>query len=127
MSELEGHLTEIQGSLRTSFTGLHQLARECGVMTMITAHPDEWSLTSSLAELARAMEVIPSRHAAKIGEVTSNGIFTGVYHVLACMRLAHPDLDLKEALDRGAADNARKDTMKEVGDLGESVLPLFEE
>ena len=114
-----GFYAQISSEITSEFPGV--------TMTMIAAHPDEWSLTSSLAELARAMEVIPSRHAARIGEVTSNGIFTGVYHVLAFMRLAHPDLDLKEALDRGAADNARKDTMKEVGDLGESVLPLFEE
>jgi hypothetical protein len=43
------------------------------------------------------------------------------------MRLAHPDLNLKEALDRGVANNARKDTMEEVDNLGDSVLPLFEE
>jgi hypothetical protein len=73
------------------------------------------------------MEVIPSRHAARIGEETSNGIFIGACHVLACIRLAHPDLDLKDALDRGAVDDARKDTIEEVGDLGESVLPFFEE
>jgi chromosome segregation ATPase len=52
MSELENHLTEIRGSLQTSYTGLHQLAGECGVTTTIPAHPDEYSLTSSLAELA---------------------------------------------------------------------------
>jgi hypothetical protein len=63
---------------------------------------------------------------ARLGEETSNGIYTGACHVLAFMRLAHPDLDLKEALDRGAADDACKDTMEEVSDLGESVLPLFE-
>jgi hypothetical protein len=82
---------------------------------------------SSLVELAKAMEVIPSSHAARIGEETSNSIYIGACHVLACMRLAHPDLDLKETMDRGAADDARKDTMEEVGDLGEFVLPLFEE
>ena len=77
ISELEGHMTDIRGSLRTSFTGLHQLARECGVMASIPAYPDEWSLTSSLAELAKAMEVIPSKHAARIREETSNGISPG--------------------------------------------------
>jgi hypothetical protein len=64
MSELENHLAEIRGSLWTSYTGLHQLTGECGVTTTIPVHPDEFSLTSSLAELAQAMEVIPSRHAA---------------------------------------------------------------
>ncbi|BAF29346.2 Os12g0186600 [Oryza sativa Japonica Group] len=127
MSELEGHMIDICGSLRTSFTSLHQLAGECSVTTTIPAHPDEFSLTSSLVELATAMEEITSKHAARIGEETSNGIYTGACHVLACMRLAYPDLDLKKALDLGAADDARKDTMEEVGDLGESVLPLFEE
>nr|XP_015616736.1 uncharacterized protein LOC107279469 [Oryza sativa Japonica Group] len=80
----------------------------------------------SLAELATAME-IPSKHATRIYKETSNGIYTGACHVLACMRLAHPDLGLMKALDQGAADDARKATMEEVGDLGESVLPLFKE
>jgi hypothetical protein len=90
-------------------------------------NPDEFSLTSSLAELAAAMEEIPSKHAARIGEETSNGIYTGACHVLACVRLAHPELDLREILDQGAASDTRKEVMEEVGDLGESVLPLFEE
>jgi hypothetical protein len=101
-NELEGHMIDISCSLRTSFTSLHQLAGECGVTTTIPAHPDEFSLTSSLTELATVMEEIPSKHAARIDEETSNGIYTGACHFLACMRLAHPDLDLKGALDRGA-------------------------
>ena len=73
------------------------------------------------------MEEIPSKHAATIGEETSNGIYTGACHVLACVRLAHPDLDLKRARDQGVADDARKGVMEEIGDLGESVFSLFEE
>ncbi|XP_066168024.1 uncharacterized protein [Oryza sativa Japonica Group] len=76
MSELEGHMIDIRSSLRTSFTSLHQLAEERGVTTTISAHPDEFSLTSSLVELATAMEEIPSKHAASISEETSNGIYT---------------------------------------------------
>jgi hypothetical protein len=63
----------------------------------------------------------------RMGEETSNGIYTGTCHVLACVRLAHPDLDHKKVLDQGATDDARRGVMEEVGDLGESVLPLFEE
>jgi hypothetical protein len=77
MSELENNLAEIRGSLRTSYTGLHQLAGECGVTTTISAHPDEFLLMSWLAELVQAMEVIPSRNATRIGEETSNRIYTG--------------------------------------------------
>ena len=95
-------------------------------MTTIPAYPDEFSLTSSLAELTTAMEEIPSKHAARIGEETSNEIYTGACHVVACMRLAHPDLDLRKVLDQGAANDACKGVMEEVSDLGESVLPLFE-
>ncbi|KAB8107960.1 hypothetical protein EE612_043145, partial [Oryza sativa] len=84
MSELENNLLEIRGSLRVTYTGMHQLAGECGVTTTIPANPDEFSLTSSLAELATAMEEIPSKHAARIGDETSNGIYTGACHVLAC-------------------------------------------
>ncbi len=73
------------------------------------------------------MEEIPSKHAARIGEETFNGIYTGACHVLACVRLAYPELDLREILDQGAASDTRKGVMEEVGDLGESVLPLFEE
>ncbi len=82
MSELENNLSEIRGSLRVTYTGLHQLAGECGVRTTIPANPDEFSLTSSPAELSTAMEAIPSKHAARIGEETSNRIYTG-----ACMSL----------------------------------------
>nr|CAE02992.2 OSJNBa0043L09.11 [Oryza sativa Japonica Group] len=127
MSKLGNNLSEIRGSLRVTHTGLHQLAGECGIKSTIPANPDEFSLTSSLAELAAAMREIPSKHAARIGEETSNGIYTGACHVLACVKLAHPELDLREILDQGAASNTHKEVMEEVGDLGESVLPLFEE
>jgi hypothetical protein len=127
MSELENNLSEIRGSLRVTYTGLHQLAGECGVMSTILANPDEFLLTTSLAKLATAMEVIRSKHVARIGEETSNGIYTGACHFLACVRLSHPELDFQRILDQGAANNARKDVMEEVSDLGESVLPLFEE
>nr|AAV32122.1 putative heavy chain myosin [Oryza sativa Japonica Group] len=127
MSEFENNLPEIRGSLRVSYTTLHQLAGECGVTTTIPATLDEFSLTSSLVELVVAMDEIPSKHAARIGEDTSNGIYTGACHVLACVRLAYPDLDLQRILDQGAANDARKDMMGEVDDLGESILHLFEE
>ena len=127
MSELENNLSEIRGSLRVTYTGLHQLAGEYGIKTTIPTNPDEFSLTTSFAELATVMEAIPSKHAARIGEETSNGIYTGACHVLACVRLAHPELDLQKILDQGAASDARKDVMEEVSDLEESVLPLFEE
>jgi hypothetical protein len=127
MSELENNLSEIRGSLWTTYTGLNQLAVECGVTTTIPANPDEFSLMTSLAKLETAMEEIPSKHAARIGEETSNGIYIGACHVLSCVRLAHPELDLQRILDQGAANDARKGVMEEVRDLGESVLPLFEE
>jgi hypothetical protein len=127
MSELGNGLSEIRGSLRVTYTSLHQLAGECGVTSTIPVNPDEFSLTSSLMELATAMGKIPSKHAARIAEETSNGIYTGACHVLACVRLSRPKLDLREILDQGAASDTRKEVMEEVGDLGESVLPLFEE
>jgi hypothetical protein len=127
MSELGDNLSEIRGSLRVTYTGLHQLAEECGVKSTILANPDEFSLTSSLAELATTMGEIPSKHAAKIAEETSNGIYTGACHVLACVKLSRPELDLREILDQEVASDARKGVMEEVGNLGESVLPLFEE
>src|SRR5512141_494209 len=121
MSELENHLSEIRGSLRVTYTGLHQLTGECGVKATIPANPDEFSLTSSIAELATAMEAIPSKHAARVGEETFNGIYTGACHVLACVRLAHPELDQRKILDQGTASDVHKDVMEEVSDLGESV------
>nr|CAD41157.2 OSJNBa0064M23.2 [Oryza sativa Japonica Group]CAE03268.1 OSJNBa0011J08.23 [Oryza sativa Japonica Group] len=95
MSELENNLSEIRGSLRVTYTGLHQLAGECGVRTTIPANPDEFSLTSSPAELSTAMEAIPSKHAARIGEETSNRIYTG-----ACMSL-RVDVDVEDVQQRG--------------------------
>jgi hypothetical protein len=127
ISELGDNLSEIRGSLRVTYTGLHQLARECGVESTTPVNPDEFSLTSSLVELATAMGEIPSKHTARIAEETSNGIYTGACHVLACVRLSRPELDLREILDQGAASDTRKEVMEEVSDLGESVLPLFEE
>jgi hypothetical protein len=118
MSELKNNLSEIRGWLRVSYTSLHQLAGECGVTITIPANPDEFSLTSSLTELATAMEEIPCKHAARIGEEMFNGIYTGACHVLACMRLAHPNIDLQTILDQGAANDACKGVMDEFGDLG---------
>ncbi len=108
MAELGDNLSEIRGSLRVTYTGLHQLATECGVKSTIPKNPDEFSLTSSLAELATAMGEIPAKQAARVAEETSNGIYTGACHVLACVRLSCPELDLREILDQGAASDARK-------------------
>nr|CAH67926.1 OSIGBa0138E08-OSIGBa0161L23.7 [Oryza sativa] len=127
MSELGNNRSKIRGSLWVTYTGLHQLAGECGIKSTIPVNPDEFSLTSSLAEQATAMGEIPSKHAARIVEETSNGIYTRACHVLVCVRLSRPELDLREILDQGAASDTRKEVMEEVGDLGESVLPLFEE
>jgi hypothetical protein len=125
MSELGNNLSEIRGSLRVTYTGLHQLAGECGIKSTIPVNPDEFSLTSSLAELVTAMGEIPSKHAARIVEETLNGIYTEACHVLACVKLSHPELDLREILDQGAASETRKEVMEGVGDLGESVLPYL--
>jgi hypothetical protein len=43
------------------------------------------------------------------------------------VKLAFPDADLKDILAKGAADATRESVMGSVSDLGESVLPLFEE
>ncbi len=64
MAELRDNLFEIRGSLRVTYTGLHQLATECGVKSTIPKNPDEFSLTFSLAELATAMGEIPAKQAA---------------------------------------------------------------
>jgi hypothetical protein len=74
MSELGNNLSEIRGSLWVTYTGLHQLAGECGIKSTIPVNPDEFSLTSSLTELAMAMGEIPFKHAARIAKETSNGI-----------------------------------------------------
>jgi hypothetical protein len=127
MSELEDHLASIRASLCQSFTSLHQKAGACGVEAKILEHPDETSVTSSLFTLAQAMEVIPSKHAAKVSDEIANGIHTGACHLLACVRLAQPNLDLKEILSQGAANDTREDVISDVVDLGEIVPSLFEE
>ena len=93
----------------------------------IPAHPDETSLTSALSELAGEMDAIPPRHAAHAAEEISNGIHTGACHVLACVKLALPGVDLKEILLKGVADATGEDMMSSVSDLRESILPLYEE
>lgn len=65
MNDIQDHIISIRESLRKSFTSLHQLALACGVKSTIPEHLDETSVTSSLSELAKTMEVIPSKHAAK--------------------------------------------------------------
>nr|CAH66347.1 OSIGBa0104J13.7 [Oryza sativa] len=97
MAELESNLSELRGLLRVTYTGLHQLAGECGVKTTIPVNPDKFSLTSLLEELATAMEAISSKHTARIGEEASNGIYTGACHVLACVR----DVDVEDVQQRG--------------------------
>lgn len=127
MNDIQDHIISIRESLRKSFTSLHQLALACGVKSTIPEHPDETSVTSSLSELAKTMEVIPSKHAAKVSEEISNGIHTGACHVLTCVKFALPEADLKEILSKRAADATREDVMSDVADLGETVPPLFEE
>jgi chromosome segregation ATPase len=129
MNDLQDHIFSIHDQLQKSAacTSLHQLALECSVKSSIPAHPDETSLTSALGELATKMEAIPSKHAARVSEEISSGIHTRVCHVLACVKLALPNVDLKEILSTGVADATREDVMAVVADLGETVLPLFEE
>jgi uncharacterized coiled-coil protein SlyX len=127
LNDMQEHIHSIRDSLRRSFTSLHQLALACGVTYSIPTHPDETSVTSALSKLAAKMEVIPSQHTTKVSEEISNGIHTGACHVLACVRLALPNVDLKEILSKGAADATREDVISKVADLRESVLPLYEE
>lgn len=114
-------------SLRKRFTSLHQLALACGVEATIPEHPDETSVASSLYDLAKVVEVIPSKHAAKVFEEIDNGIDTSACHVLACVKLAHPNIDLEEILSKGTTDVTREDEMSSVADLGETVPPLYDE
>lgn len=72
------------------------------------------------------MEVIPSKHAAKVSEEIANGIHTGAYHVLACEKLALPNADLKEILSKGATDAMREDVMSNMADLGETIPLIYE-
>lgn len=127
MSNMEDHLASVRDSLRKSFTSLHQLAGACGVRSEIPVHSDETSVALSLYDLAEAMEVIPFKHAAKVSEEIANGVYTGACYVLACVKLAHPDLDLQEILSKGAADATHKDVMSDVAELGETVSSLYEE
>lgn len=78
MSDLQDHIFSVGDQLRKSFTSLHQLALACGVELSIPAHPDETSLTSALGELATKMEVIPSKHAARVSEEISKGSTRGL-------------------------------------------------
>lgn len=127
MSNMQDHLFSIGDQLLKSFTSLHQLALPCGVESSVSTHPDATSLTSALAELATKMEVILPNHAAKVSKEISNGIHTGVCHVLACVKLTLPDTDLKKILSKGAVDASCKDVMFDVVDLGETTLLIFEE
>lgn len=42
------------------------------------------------------------------------------------MKIALPDIDLKEVLAKGAADDGREDIMSSMADLGETVPPFYE-
>lgn len=56
----------------------------------------------------------------------ANGVHTGACNVLACVKIALPDIDLKDVLAKGVADDAREDVMPSVAELGESVPPFYE-
>jgi hypothetical protein len=127
MNDTQDILFSLRDSLRKSLTSLHQLALSCGVESSIPTHPDETSLTSVLLELAGEMEAIPSQHATHVAEDISNGIHMGACHVLTCVKLALPGVDLKEILAKGAADGTRENVTSSVSVLGESILPLYEE
>jgi hypothetical protein len=94
-SELEDHLMTIRESLRKDFTQLHQVAGELGIYSSIPQHPDETSLTFGLQDLVKAMEAAPAKHAAKVAEETCTRVRTGACHVLACVKIAHPEVDLE--------------------------------
>lgn len=126
-SELEDHLTTIRESLRKDFTRLHQVAGELGIYSSIPQHPDETSLTFGLQDLVKAMEAAPAKHAAKVAEETCTRVRTGACHVLACVKIAHPEVDLEQAMAKGGADDTREDVMSEVADLGELILSFYEE
>nr|ABF96097.1 retrotransposon protein, putative, Ty3-gypsy subclass [Oryza sativa Japonica Group] len=123
MSELENNLSEIRGSLRVTYTGLHQLAGQCGVTTTIPANPDEFSLTSSLAELATAMEAIPSKHAARVVEEASNGIYTGLSRPSVCPTGA-PQTRSSADLGPGGCQRRSDVDVEDVQQRGQPKLPV---
>lgn len=127
MSNLGEHLESIRDALRNNYTSLHQLAEELGAKVMIPPYSDEAMLVSSLYDLVKEMETIPSRHAAMVAEDTCPGLRTSACHVLACVRLTHTKIDLKEVLTKDGADDTREDVMSKVMELGETVLPFYEE
>lgn len=122
------HLESIRDALRKNYTSLHQLVEELGAKVTIPPHGDETMLVSSLCDLVKEMEKIPGKHVAKVAENTCTGLRTGACHVLACVRLAHPEIDLNEVLTRGGAVDTREDMMSEVAEMGETVLlPFYKE
>lgn len=123
----EEHLESIREALQKNYTGLHLVALDLGAKVEIPLHNDDTSLVSSLYDLVKEMEKVPAMHAAKVTEETSTGLYTGACHVLSCIRLTHPEINLKEVLTRGGANAAREDMMSEAAELGETVLPFYEE
>nr|ABA97857.1 retrotransposon protein, putative, unclassified [Oryza sativa Japonica Group] len=123
MNDTQEILFSLHDSLRKSFTNLHRLALSCGVESSIPTHLDETSLTSALSELPGEMEAIPSWHTAHIADEISNGIHTGACHLLACVKLALPSVDLKEILSKGAADATREDVMSSAEDVQQGGCP----
>lgn len=92
------HLESIRDALRKNYTSLHQLEEELSTKLTIPPHGDETTLVSSLYDLVKEMEKIPGKHAAKVAKDTCTGLHTGTCHVLACVRLTHPEINLKEVL-----------------------------
>lgn len=123
MLDLGDHLEPIRDAVHKNFTLLHQLAGELVIEADIPRHSDETMLVSSLYDLIKAMEKIPRKHAAKVAEDTCTGLRTGACHILACVKLAYPNIDLNMVLTKGA-DDTSKDVMLEVS---ETILPFYEE
>lgn len=78
-------------------------------------------------DLIEGLETVHGKHADHVTEEICIGLRTGPSHVLTCVRHMHHEIDLMEVLEKGGADPTREDVLSEVADLGESMIPFFEE
>lgn len=114
MVETKGHLAPIREGMQQIYGRMDTLARSLGIHDRVPPYSDETTIVSSLADLIEKLEEVPSNHAVGVAEDTCAGLRTDACHVLTCVWLTHPEIDLKEVLKKGGAEPSCEDVMSEV-------------
>jgi hypothetical protein len=116
------------GKLCTRTTGASMWPQKgLGMSVPHPEFPDETTVLVSLGSLITKLETAASSHADQVDKGMRSRIQTDACHVLMCLKLTRPEVNIEQMMTKGGANKRREDMISELEDVEESVIPFFEE